>query len=183
MYNFIFDIDNTLYQENNLKIPFSNDLWLLYSQFTKEKNQKKKHKIFEKIVLRYKKTFQYDYKLNKLLETLPYQKHIITNSKNIHCFTTLYLLGILKNFNVILTAETQSKMKPYPLVYNYFEKLKKNNNKNIFFEDRIENLIYPKKLGWITVLIDPYIYSNQIKVNYVDFVFPDIYKALEYFNK
>ena len=74
-------------------------------------------------------------------------------------------------------------MKPYPLVYNYFEKLKKNKYQNVFFEDRVENLVYPKKIGWITVLIDPYIYHNKVKIAYVDFVFPDIYKALEFFNK
>ena len=179
MYNFIFDIDDTLYQNKKLTKPLSQDIFHLYYLYNNEKNKKKQINILEKIVLRYKKSFQYDYKLNQLIKNIPYPIHIITNSRNIHCFTTLYLIGIIKKCKVILTAETQQQMKPYPQVYNYFEKLQNNNYKNIFFDDRPENLIYPKKKGWITVLIN----DKSYKTNYIDFVFPDIYQALEFFNK
>ena len=40
-------------------------------------------------------------------------------------------------------------------------------------------LYIQKKKGWITVLIN----DKSYKTNYIDFVFPDIYQALEFFNK
>ena len=63
MYNFIFDIDDTLYQNKKLTKPLSQDIFHLYYLYNNEKNKKKQINILEKIVLRYKKSFQYDYKL------------------------------------------------------------------------------------------------------------------------
>ena len=53
--------------------------------------------------------------------------------------------------------------------------------KTFFFDDRSENLIVPKKLGWITVLVNPLLYKKNENYHHIDFIFPDIYKALEYF--
>jgi len=182
MYNFIFDIDDTLYQNQTLEKPLSKDLFHMYFLYSQEINYKKKNAILEKIILRYQKTFKYDRYLDTLMEKIPYPKHIITNSRNIHCFITLYLLGMKKHMNIILTAETQNRMKPYPMVYKHFEKLNQKNYQNIFFDDKIENLIVPNSLGWITVLINPDIYIKKIITPYIDYVFYDIYQALQYFH-
>ena len=183
MYNFIFDIDETLYQNEKLKKPLSQDLFQMYYFFSVEKNYKKKYSILEKIVLRYQKSFQYDKYLDTLMKKIPYPKHIITNSKNIHCFTTLQLLGMRKHMGIILTAETQPLMKPNIMIYKHFENLNQNNYQNIFFDDRPENLLVPNKLGWITVLINPLICKKKKNghLNHIDYIFPDIYQALEYF--
>lgn len=181
MYNFIFDIDDTLYQNQTLKKPLNNDVFHLYYLFSKEKYYKKKYSILEKIILRYQQTFQYDEYLDTLMKNIPYPKHVITNSRNIHCFTTLHLLGIQKHMNIILTADTQPLMKPYLMIYKHFEHLNQKNYQNIFFDDRPENLIIPKKLGWITVLINPIIYKKKSILSKIDYIFPNIYQALEYF--
>jgi HAD superfamily hydrolase (TIGR01509 family) len=180
MYNFIFDIDDTLYQNRKLKKPLTNDVFHMYYLFSQEKNSRKKYAILEKIILRYQQTFKYDQYLDTLMKKIPYPKHIITNSRNIHCFTTLHLLGMKKHMNIILTAETQPLMKPYPMIYKHFEHLNQKNYQNIFFDDRPENLVIPNKLGWITVLITPQIYKTK-NTYHIDYVFKDIYQALEYF--
>lgn len=180
MYNFIFDIDETLYQNKKLKKPLSEDLFQMYYFYSVEKNKKKKYQILEKIILRYQQSFQYDQYLDTLMKKIPYPKHVITNSKNIHCFTTLQLLGIKKHMGIILTAETQPLMKPNIMIYKHFEQLNQKNYQNVFFDDRPENLIIPNKLGWITVLIDPQIYKRK-NTYHIDYIFKNIYQALEYF--
>jgi len=180
MYNFIFDIDDTLYQNITLKKPLTNDVFHMYYLFSQEKNYRKKYSILEKIILRYQQTFKYDKYLDTLMKKIPYPKHVITNSRNIHCFTTLHLLGIKKHMNIILTAETQPLMKPHPMIYKHFEHLNQKNYQNIFFDDRPENLVIPNKLGWITVLITPRIYKKK-DTYHIDYIFTDIYQALEYF--
>ena len=179
MYNFIFDIDDTLYQNLKLRNPLSKDIFYMYYLFSQETNSIKKYAILQKIILRYQQTFKYDSYLDTLMTKIPYPKHVITNSRNIHCFTTLHLLGIKKHMNIILTAETQSVMKPHYKVYQHFEMLNKKNYQNIFFDDRPENLLIPNKLGWITVLITTQIYKN--KNTFINYIFTDIYQALEYF--
>ena len=180
MYNFIFDIDDTLYQNRTLKKPLTNDVFHMYYLFSQEKNSRKKYSILEKIILRYQQTFKYDKYLDTLMKKIPYPKHVITNSRNIHCFTTLHLLGMKKHMNIILTAETQPLMKPHPMIYKHFEHLNQKNYQNIFFDDRPENLVIPNKLGWITVLITPQIYRRK-ETYHIDYIFKDIYQALEYF--
>ena len=59
MYNFIFDIDDTLYQNKTLKKPLSEDLFRMYYFYSIEKNYKRKYVLLEKIVLRYQQSFQY----------------------------------------------------------------------------------------------------------------------------
>ena len=53
----------------------------------------------------------------------------------------------------------------------------KNKDKCIFFEDTLENLVEAKNFGWITV----YISRENVISEYVDFQFPNIYVALNYF--
>lgn len=168
MYNFIFDLDDTLYQYRYLKRPFDYKLGILCNKFKRERNPKKRSKLFKEIYNCYLGIFNKDLLLDKMLRKINYPKHIITNSQNIHCFTALNVLGIRDNFRVILTAQTQSKMKPYKLVYDKFEKLKGNNFRNIFFDDRLENLYYPHERQWITVLINPDIYMKLKKIRFIN---------------
>ena len=53
-------------------------------------------------------------------------------------------------------------------------------DKCVFFEDSVDNLIVAKDRGWITVLIGPNTTRNMHES--VDFYFPNIYVALNYFN-
>ena len=49
----------------------------------------------------------------------------------------------------------------------------------IFFDDSLINLIQAKKFGWITVYINPRIISHQS----IDYSFSNIHIALDYFIK
>ncbi len=187
MYNLIFDIDDTLYQKENLNYPFDYGVFKLFVNYDKETNPNNKQKIIETIIYNYTKMFKINNKLNELLKNIKYPKHIITNSRKEHCFISLHSIGIKHNFNIILNADTQPTIKPYQLIYDHFENLDKRKYQNIFFDDKIENLAIPKKKGWITFLINPKKYNkirrNNIKYWCVDYCFPDICTALEYFIK
>jgi len=188
MYNFVFDLDDTLYQQFNLKRPLSVRTYNIFRKYKNEKNKHKKYKYFDEFYKEYTKIFQKDELLNLMLRKIKYPKHIITNSQNAHCYTCLKLLGIRQHFGVILTAETQDKMKPHLSVYRKFDKIKKNKYVNIFFDDKIENLYYPYRENWITVLISPSIfqlikYKKMKKPDHVYLVFPDIYQSLYFFIK
>ena len=55
------------------------------------------------------------------------------------------------------------------------------NDTCIFFEDTIENLVQSKRFQWVTVLIGDY--NENIKERYkqIDYVFPNVNIALDYF--
>ena len=51
-----------------------------------------------------------------------------------------------------------------------------------FFEDTIENLVEAKRFNWITILIGNYTEDIKIRYPQIDFIFPNIQVALDYFN-
>lgn len=124
-----------------------------------------------------------DSQLNKLLNFLPCDKIIFTNGTYFHAKICLDTIDILNNFSTILARDNINSMKPD---YNAYLKVLKAKNikkkdKCVFFEDSIDNLVMAKTLGWITVLISKKS-VNINKKNYIDFCFPNIYLALNYFS-
>ena len=119
--------------------------------------------------------------LRNLLSNLPHNKIIFTNGTKGHAIHTCEIIGILDQFyysNIYGRNETGFK----PSIESYLKIIDynniKRNDKVIFFEDTIENLVVAKeKFHWITVLIGPH-----IKSPYVDFSFPNINQALSFFN-
>lgn len=131
--------------------------------------------------------FQYNYlskdeDLKYLLDILPLKKILYTNGTVGHARECINIMGLKKTFNKKICRETVNNiMKPHMDSFKQFIRLCniKKDDKVVFFEDSIENLITAKKLGWITVLIQP----NKIKLKEIDFWFPNIHKALTFFNK
>ena len=119
-----------------------------------------------------------DTQLNYLLNNLPLKKMIFTNGTFGHAKQCLYKMK-LYNFNNIIARDTINDLKPN---YSAYYKFINNNNitindKCIFFDDLPENLIASKKFNWITVLI-----SKNTEVHQdIDFYFPNIYIALNFF--
>jgi FMN phosphatase YigB (HAD superfamily) len=67
-------------------------------------------------------------------------------------------LGIINEFKAIFTADLLNGMKPNPMVYHKISNLCGISflEYNIYFFDNMAiNLIYPKQLGWKTILIIP----------------------------
>ena len=117
--------------------------------------------------------------LDKCLKHLPCKKVIFTNGTFYHAKKCLNILNIENNFNNIIARDTINCMKPN--IESYFKTSLlcdiNYNDKCVFFEDSISNLSAAKKFNWITVYISP-----EKKVHdFIDFWFPNIHSALEFF--
>ena len=120
-----------------------------------------------------------DEQLSYLLVMLPSRKIIFTNGTYNHGVTCLNKLSIIEHFHSIISRDKIKTLKPD---YNSYKRCMKlcniyDSDKCVFFDDLPENLIAAKNMGWITVLINrkPYFDNN------IDFWFPNIYIALNYF--
>lgn len=120
-----------------------------------------------------------DTQLSYLLEKLPFNKFIFTNGTFQHGMSCLQIMNILNNFDKIVARDTINDLKPNITSFKQFINLTniKNKDKCIFFEDNIDNLMQAKNLGWITVLIT----KKHIINENIDFQFPNIHVALNYF--
>jgi FMN phosphatase YigB (HAD superfamily) len=120
-----------------------------------------------------------DEQLNYLLIMLPSYKYIFTNGTYNHGLLCLNKLKIKDNFTTIVSRDMIKTLKPEYNSYIRFMKLNNINNKDkcVFFDDLVDNLIAAKGFGWITILINQHRTVN----NNIDFWFPNIYIALNFF--
>ena len=120
-----------------------------------------------------------DNHLNYLLSNLPSKKIIFTNGTYNHGEICLNKLDITNHFKKIIARDTIKTIKPE---YNSYYRCMmlsgiKHTDKCVFFDDLPENLIAAKSFGWITVLVN----KNNYIDNNIDFCFPNIYIALNFF--
>ena len=120
-----------------------------------------------------------DYHLIKKLDLLPSKKMIFTNATMYHTKVCLNKLGIMDKFNNIYYRDIIGFLKPNINAYNRVLLLGniKKTDKCIFFEDTLNNLITAKKLGWVTVYINPNIVNHPD----VAYSFSSSHVALDYF--
>ena len=127
------------------------------------------------------KYLQQDPRLNPLISKLPLKKILYTNGTIQHAKLCLFLLNIQDNFdNIVCREDVGYILKPHPKSFEIFSNLSHiyDNDKVVFFEDSIENLIIAKtNFNWITVLIQP----QKINLKHIDFWFPDIITAINFF--
>ena len=151
MLYWVFDLDQTLYQ-----IPLS-------------------------------KGFSYNYldsdsQLKYLLKKLPFYRLLFTNGTTFHADSCIKKMKLDSCFHNIIARDTIRDLKPNYGAFQKFEAINSitEEDKCVFFEDAVENLIVAKDKGWITVLITP---NNRGNIHeHIDFYFPNIYVALNYFN-
>lgn len=120
-----------------------------------------------------------DPQLSYLLNSLPLKKYIFTNGTFSHGIKCLEKMNILNIFEQVIGRDTINNLKPNIISYKRFINIANIDTKDkcVFFEDNIDNLIQAKNIGWITVLIT----KENIINEYIDFQFPNIYVALNYF--
>ena len=123
---------------------------------------------------------QKDRQLEYLINELPSKKIIFTNGTNGHAIQCINKMGIENCFHNIVGRDDILQMKPNTLAFHRFNNINNisSQDKCVFFEDNVDNLVEAKNLGWITVLISPTQYVHP----YIDFCFPNIHIALNYFN-
>lgn len=123
-----------------------------------------------------------DGQLKYLLRKLPSYRIMFTNGTTFHADTCIKHMNLRKCFHNVIARDSIQDLKPNISAYQKFKAL--NNispeDKCVFFEDSVENLIVAKDQGWITVLISPNI-GNKIHES-IDFYFPNIVIALNFFN-
>ena len=173
---FIFDIDDTLLPTS--KLPFLQNINNLYQSAL---NPITRNNASLNLAELYQQNISYDVKLVSLLDKLNGKKYIITNASRVHAILSLKNQGILDKFNGIIDANSVSSLKPN--IEPYFKSLQMLSPEDrfqniIFMDDIIQNLLIPKKLGWITY----HIYGDAPKSNttWVDYNFKTIYQALNY---
>jgi putative hydrolase of the HAD superfamily len=120
-----------------------------------------------------------DEQLNYLLVMIPCKKLIFTNGTYNHGVTCLNKLEIMNNFSSIISRDKIKALKPEYDSYMRCMELNNitNDDKCVFFDDLPDNLIAAKSIGWITVLIN----KNRYMDNSIDFWFPNIHLALNFF--
>lgn len=107
-------------------------------------------------------------------------KIIFTNSNGNYSVKLLEKLNILNNINLILSADILGGLKPQNNIYKKIEQICNINNETdviYFFDNHEFNLFPAKKIGWITILINP---NAKKKSSYVDFTFNNINEAIKY---
>lgn len=125
-----------------------------------------------------------DEHVNTLLRSFPLKKEIFTNGTLQHAFNALKKMEMYNIFNRIEARDTLGGLKPNPVIFlNFIQKGNiQPNDVVVFFEDTLENLKVAKEFfNWKTVYIYSFLKSDYKKPYFVDFVFPNINTALEYF--
>ena len=115
---------------------------------------------------------------------LPGRKIMFTNGNLQHSIACINLLSLRKTFHKVLCRELtgfKPSINSYIKAYHFSDM--KQDEKTFFFEDTVINLEMAKKFNWITVLIkrNPSTYEKNCKR--VDYIFPDITTALNFFLK
>lgn len=118
--------------------------------------------------------------LKNLITSLPGKKILFTNGTFGHAKSCLIAMQ-LHCFDIIISRDMLNDLKPNFSSYLKMIKMCKINpeDKCIFFEDTVVNLIEARRFNWVTVLVNPIIINN-VNVNYS---FSNIYIALKYFLK
>lgn len=156
MTNYIFDLDYTLYDSQDVDVTNTK---IFYNSF--------KDKKF----------------LNKLLKNLKGNKYIFSNGNKAHVDYVVKKMNFNDIFIDIANSDEFEMLKPNTEAYDYvIDKFNiKNDEVTYFFEDTLENLETAKEFGWKTILIDE---ENKLKKNpkFVDFKFKSVEQALLFFN-
>lgn len=125
----------------------------------------------------------YSKDLNRILKNLNGRKILFTNGNLFHTLKCVKIMRLEKIFNKVLCRELTGFK---PDINSYIKLYHLANvpldEECIFFEDTIDNLVQAKRFNWTTVLIGNF--QNNIKERYseIDYVFPNIIQALNYFN-
>lgn len=152
--NWIFDLDNTLYDfiETN------------YERFN-----------YNNLV--------YDNEKNNKLKKLKGKKIIFSNGNLLHVMACIRKMKLEKIFHKVSCRELHG-LKPHYFSYISLYRIAniQKEDKCFFFDDLIENLVAAKNFGWFTILINPNLNKKDyINNKNIDFYFPNINEALDYF--
>jgi len=154
---FIFDLDLTLYSDN---------------EYTNTDNEELYYNSFKR------KPF-----LKELLLSIPHPKYILTNASKDHADDVLKKMGITKCFKNMMSADMFDLFKPsiqtYKVAINLFKI--RDTDRVFYFEDLAENLKPAKENhNWTTIWLTKNAHMNKRKPLYVDYKFGSVEEAMMY---
>ena len=166
---YVFDLDDVLLQTTSI---FSSERIRHIIENTSD------------IVKAYKHCIQPDPELYQKLKQLQGPKFVLTNASRVHAYASIQALQIQQFFIGQLDADSGIRLKPSFNAYLNMQKIINNqllqkNKTIVFFDDRLENLVAPFQMGWVTIWIKPY-HVNIQKPNYVSYIFSTVHDALSY---
>ena len=150
MVNWIFDLDNTLYQQPYNKFNYN--------------------KLFHSRIL------------NTKLKALQGKKIMFTNGNLFHSLRCIKIMNLEGIFHKVLCRELtgfKPEVNSYIKLYHYANI--GIDEPCIFFEDTVENLVEAKRFKWKTVLIGDFNKDILDRYPQIDFLFPNINTALDFF--
>ena len=130
--------------------------------------------------------------LIQALHRLDNPKFVLTNASRGHANASLRALCIQQYFSGQLDANSGYPIKPHAQMYQVMHNhiihnvARQDNYSNVqifFFDDKIENLIEPRLLGWTTVWIcgDTNVNNNNNIPSFINYIFHTIEQALQFF--
>nr|UOZ96267.1 Alpha-D-glucose 1-phosphate phosphatase YihX [Cupriavidus sp.] len=179
--HWIFDLDNTLYpaelgildslQERSVTF-IEESLGIGYDQASELKQalsseygtiarglelrygiaQKRFHGFIHSVSLN---ALRPDKELQEILRRLPGEKLIHTNAPREHADAVLARLQVAELVDAIYAIEDAAGI-PKPSEKNYQQMIARmgiDPNRSCFFDDQVRNLVYPKTIGMLTVLV------------------------------
>lgn len=140
------------------------------------------------VVQAYQSFIHPDMHLIGCLHRLKSPKYILTNASRGHAHASLNALCITQYFQGQLDANCSIPLKPnrqmYVTMHNHIVRSMPNQSiQIIFFDDKIENLVEPRLLNWVTVWIcGDQSLGGQPVPSFVSYVFRTVHDALHFFN-
>lgn len=159
----------------------------------------------QRIAFAYQRVLHPNPTLIHYLHRLPGQKHVLTNASRIHAQAALSALGLEPYVQSVVDANQGFPLKPNPTPYTYLQntivqQLQRHvaypprsaaahaalRPRMVFFDDRVENHLVPKRLGWTTVWIYGCLSERErsgytVIPSHVDLAFATIEEALRHF--
>jgi len=128
-----------------------------------------------------------DERLTYLCEQCIYPKYIYTNATFEHADLILEKMKLSKYFTTIYARNNLRSMKPdinsaISIEKDINSKFRYEQNSFVFFDDLLVNLKTGKDRRWTTFWISP-LYQEKDRYPFVDYAFPNMKLALDYFNK
>ena len=159
----------------------------------------------QRIAFAYQRVLHPNPTLIHYLHRLPGQKHVLTNASRVHAQAALSALGLEPYVQSVVDANQGLPLKPNPMPYTYLQntivqQLQRHlaypprspaahaalRPRMVFFDDRVENHLVPKRLGWTTVWIYGCLSERErsgytVIPSHVDLAFATIEEALRHF--
>ena len=142
----------------------------------------------------YQKLVQPNPLLAHYIRQLRGAKYVLTNASRVHAYASLGALGLHRLVEGQLDANSGTALKPAAAPYLTMQRIVQQQHPHntasashniVFFDDRPENHIVPKRLGWTTVWVYGALDAGTVRehehAHWIDLRFSTVEAALAYF--